>query len=288
MTALILYVCCAMSNLANAQWKGPIHPILPFAGSYMAVGVYNHTIYIIGGHGENHHANFVPTAKYSITGNTFIVMETHDTNTNLVYPGVYGYGQFYTQQGQNLYWIQANQFESNTLMIARYNLQTETYNSNWKQIPTAMPDHNGCLSSSEQYLVLLGGATNATLVLLLDLTDYTWLYNAKRLSTGRQGSVCVVDPQTDTIYVIGGQENAWSNHSQNTIEINHMKSITTDEWMLIDNLPVGVTRARCVLYHTNIFVIGGVNATVGIPMNIVQIIDTKTGQTSISPYILPW
>eukprot|EP01083_Nonionella_stella_P125519 379670_1 len=102
------------------------------------------------------------------------------------------------------------------------------------------------------------------------------------MNVARDELSCIVHPNTNTLYAVAGNN---GNEDVATIE-RYVINQTASNWQFTNgNLSKGVVQSRSVIYHDNIYVIGGFSG--GLPSNAfsdcVHIIDTSANKVFVSP-----
>eukprot|EP01083_Nonionella_stella_P243491 848385_1 len=245
-----------------------------------AVGFYADEIYIFGGIG---YAQQI--IRYNFTRNEFI-----DDGTELLSVGTRGIAQFYDQSGDTMYFSRGDTFSI-------YDFSTKQFTDNWNNIttPVTVGGYYSCLSSTDEYLFVIGGKNNGNVIntvqtLHLLSTNWTLSY----MNTARHSSSCEIDRDRSTLYVIAG---VITNHEVyvDSIEMLNITDIETQSWVMLDETLTdhGLQGTRALLHQKSnrIFVIGGydrVGDDIATFTNSVHIINTVTNQVTLSPDPLPY
>eukprot|EP01083_Nonionella_stella_P287050 977030_1 len=252
MTSIIIctLVYLQVSTIHAAQWILS-SSTLPSMDNGYAVGVYDNSIYLLGGYN-----NPKQLTEYNIADDTFI---NHGTQT-LWSSQVSGYTQYWTQEQEILYFKAWNSDD-----ICIFDMRTKTFISSYiNNIPSDVLFYT-CLASDPTHLFVLGGSKQNR------LTNYAPVSNAEayefKSGKWREGVVsmpnmkskradhsCITNDK-DTLYAIGGYSTATTVLS--SIEVI---DTTTQSWKYIESLSLGLAWTRCVLYNEMIYIVGGAYA----------------------------
>eukprot|EP01083_Nonionella_stella_P120024 359269_1 len=242
--------CLPASTIGTAQWIIS-SSTLPTIDDGYSVGVYDNSIFLLGGHN-----NSKQLTEYEIANDTFT---NHGTQTSWSSP-VAGYAQYWTQEQEILYLK-----EWNSKNICIFNMRTKTFTSSYiTNIPSDVLFY-ACLASDPTHLFVLGGSKQNR------LTNYAPVSNAEayefKSGKWREGVVsmpnmkskradhsCITNDK-DTLYAIGGYSTATTVLS--SIEVI---DTTTQSWKYIESLSLGLAWTRCVLYNEMIYIVGGAYA----------------------------
>eukprot|EP01083_Nonionella_stella_P095312 267527_1 len=205
----------------------------------MAGGIYDDTIYLIGG-------AVIPKGvrAYQWTTETFLI-DHNPLDTNIE-----GYGQYYTQHQHIVYMIvpQAD-------YIATYNMQTNEFISNLVQIPISVSKF-ACLASQNQTLYVVGGADadeNALNQLqILSVSTLQWTTDAPVMNEARGQLSCIVT--NNYLWAFGGD---FEDTFHITNERIHIPDIMQNSWNYVDEFLTDLAITRCISWNNIIYIIGG-------------------------------
>eukprot|EP01084_Bolivina_argentea_P052151 95818_1 len=236
--ALTLMIVLAIGD--KIRWiKSDI--LLPRGIAAMAVAHYNKSVYLLGGNN-----NKQQMIQYDIDGNEFI-----DHGTNILLFETHGYGQYYTQSGNVLYIISALQsFQDTLFYLSTFNLQTNVYELDWNDIQQFEIEYGACLTSTNNYIFMLGGQSNHDItynndilytVQMLNLLTDAWISNVPSMKMRRAYHSCIVHPSTEMMYAIGGYDGS---NAKSVIEKIDTVNIKNKDWEYIEDLTKGLTNTR--------------------------------------------
>eukprot|EP01083_Nonionella_stella_P073546 198991_1 len=151
-----------MLTICNAQWQRMSAPLLPYAEYYMACGVYDNSIFLIGGW-----ITETEVMEYKIATNEMV-----DHGASQYSPSTYGIENvgFYFQLNSILYIQQAN-----TGMFYKTDMASNQFWKTGVSIPRPMGLSRQCVTGNDQYLVISGGFPASTSVYVMFLSDNTWI-----------------------------------------------------------------------------------------------------------------
>eukprot|EP01083_Nonionella_stella_P108005 313564_1 len=239
----------------------------------IAGGVYNDTIYLIGGNGENSKQ----VTKYQWRKGIF------STEPNKLHTAINGYGQYWTQKDSILYLIVPISIteltENGTANhIATYNLETNEFISNLTQIVEPVSVF-GCLASSSLYesVYVVGGWNygSLNLIQMLNLSTLQWLA-APAMNQPRDSSGCIV--HNGYLWAFGGFYNG--NLGLHSNERINTTSIMQNKWHNVDPFPNVTAPARCVSWKGVIYIFGSDGN--------VYLLNASTGVIALSVDHLPY
>eukprot|EP01083_Nonionella_stella_P129424 392737_1 len=224
----------------------------------MAGGVYNDSIYLIGGSNDKKSVK-----QYQWTTHAFLA-EPNSLDTN-----IFGYGQFWSQYQHNVYMIVPEQD-----YIATYNMQTNAFISNFEPIPISVGKW-GCLASQNGSLYVIGGYNSDSLnrVQILTVSTLQWTTNAPVMKQARSDLSCIAT--NNYLWAFGGSD-ATLNNFHITNERIHMTNIMQNSWNYVDQFSLGITKTRCISWHDIIYIVGGWSWN-GDYQDTVYNMDTVTG-----------
>eukprot|EP01083_Nonionella_stella_P318975 1168414_1 len=247
---------------------------MPFADAKMAIGYdeTNDTILLLGGFQfRQHFALF--------KNNNFI-----DQDKQFFNDSIYGDGQFYTQLGNILWMISSDNTGFRTFDTRTYQMKSPSSPSIEIQTPV---DDSACLTSTDDYLIVIGGGGAKYPYLYLDtvqiyhLAANQWLSNVSTLNAGRIHSACVVG--NNKLYSIGGYGNDDDSlDSIEVLDVSNMSAISSTSWNYLGcTLQKARDSLRVALYGTDmIYVVGGETLFRAWPS--VDIINTVTDECLVA------
>eukprot|EP01083_Nonionella_stella_P008065 23264_1 len=225
---------------------------LPQRNMNSAIGKWNNTIYLLGGQDYSQEMySFTPSDHY---------FDYKDTKLNYA---VDGGAQFYTQSNHTLYMIHGHGGSDQSAIdtLYTYDMENDIFTSNAYTIPVRVA-WDACLASNIDYLFVIGGTfygefdsgiSALDLVQILELSSKEWTKEF-HMNVPRNQLSCVVHPGTNTLYAVAGNN---GNEDVATIE-GYAINQTASNWQFTNgNLSKGVVQSRSVIYHDNIYVIGG-------------------------------
>eukprot|EP01083_Nonionella_stella_P149740 476001_1 len=226
------------TSISTSEWIESDASLLPYPDSRMAVGIYNKSIYLLGGD-----VNERQLTEFLISDETFI---NHGAPLG---SDVAGYAQTYTQINHTLYLK-----DMDSTGISTYDMKTNTFTSSYI---TNIPIDEGkyaCIASSQTQLFVAGGAWVSD-VFAYDLVASRWISNIQSMQTVRSDHACVVHPTTNTLYAIGGA--SANENTLSSIEIIEIENIQQKSWIYIEPLSLRVAWTRCAVHGDTIYVVGG-------------------------------
>eukprot|EP01083_Nonionella_stella_P282699 961975_1 len=260
------------SVLTPAQWILVDQPKMPRADYAMAIGEYNKTMYIMGGWHNNRQL-----IEYNIEDNALI-----DYGISFFSIDLWGYSTFYTQVDNLLYILTAPD------ALNTFNFQTRDLIQNIYTVPVSL-SYGSCITSHNNSIYLIGGADTSSnpidSVQILDLLTAQWLNNAPSLKQARERHSCVIHPNTNELYAIGGFDPI---STLSAIESINTMNIAQNTWEHVGDLTIPLTHSRAVLYENIIYVLGGMNGDSGYQSDTMHLIDTSTSQLTVSPHRLSY
>eukprot|EP01083_Nonionella_stella_P113666 335136_1 len=266
LTSILIYGC--ISVLCNSQWTSVTNPSPPSGDLNIALGSYNHSIFLVGGS-----FNSYRLLEYRIGGDTFLESEVTS------HVGIWGSGDYYTQIDNLLYTI-----TSTGDYLARYDMSTNAFTSKWHIMDTAVSGY-GCLTSTDAYLFVVGGKNGASMLntlQVLALNSTIWIQNVSSMNEARGYLSCQVDPFTSTLFAIGG----YNSYTLNTIERISIHDIQHQMWhILSDTLTKPAAYTRSVIHGHLIYVIGGYDLS--IKLDEIHILDPVTETVYLANFVLP-
>eukprot|EP01083_Nonionella_stella_P084567 234152_1 len=251
-------------NLGNGSLR------LSLGDDEQAIGVFNDSIFIIGG------SRFGKQAEEYRLKNSSYPFINHD---NVISVDFGGDGQYWTQKDHILYLIQP----TTPSYIATFNMVSNQMTPNYTQIPTNI-NRGGCLATFDRYLYIVGGDadTNHSLNTLqvFDVLSKEWQANAPPMNELRSKLACVVSG--NYLWVFGGASSGGRNHASfvDPLQSNEripLVNMTQQNWEYVDPLPRPVWSLRCVTWRDKIYIIGGKFGWNGAYSDIVYAMDVSSG-----------
>eukprot|EP01083_Nonionella_stella_P274912 933556_1 len=212
----------------------------------MAIGSYNHTIFLLGG---NPHRRQMMTYHTDTNSFAYAGENALPINTSAV-------GQGWTQKGHILYLV-----DYNSLTLAMYHMNTQQFATNAIDVPIEMGPR-ACLASSNDDLFVIGGYYNTTAhvhnkLQILHLSTLQWTHNPPPMNAVRASAACIVT--NDYLWVFGGADYVSTESYLATNERIHLMNITHKSWMYVDPLTTELMGLRAAFYKDIIYIIGGLH-----------------------------
>eukprot|EP01083_Nonionella_stella_P117662 350914_1 len=240
------------------SWTKHSSPPLPVRNRVYSVGVYNETIFLVGGGAE------IGLVSFDVIDETIANLGTSNIQTS------WGYGDYYAQIGHTVYYIYPNSPRLNKFDMRL--LKTTSFLSTPWDV-----DYSGCLAADvpNNRLFVVGGGFNTALnnVTFLNLATSDWT-TAPVMNWARREHSCIVDPVTSKLFVIGSKE---------TGTIEYIDVNTLDQWRYNDEaLPSKFYTSRAVIHPWTalIYLIGGRNACSSCSVKYFFTIDPITGKVT--------
>eukprot|EP01083_Nonionella_stella_P041584 112708_1 len=235
----------------------------------MAVGSYGDSIYLLGSWYQPHQST-----EFHYKTRTFTYLDWN--GTEFVYDtlsvGACGMDQYWTQNGNNLYFIVNDHSPS---QLAAYDLTTTTLTPNYATIPLDIGDR-GCLASQDAYLYVIYWAN----LQVLNRISGQWT-TADNLEEGRVSTACIV--HNDYLWAFGG----WGANALASNERIRTIDITQNSWQLVESLTVALFAARCVAWSDSIYILGGEDDNSNL-RDIVHVMNANTGVITVLSDRLPY
>eukprot|EP01083_Nonionella_stella_P186440 682449_1 len=227
---LVILVQC-INRIATASWIKHSDTTSLTWDDASAVGVYNDTIFIIGGYRKTRQVT-----EYQWTTASYTVKQSDVLNED-----IHGTAQFWAQKQHILYLIQPT-----VNAIATYDMQTEQLTTDVYTIPTDVTS-GGCLAATDHHLYVIGGYhyTHLDTVQILDFSTEEWT-NGPSMRETRSALACIT--HNDYLWAFGGQ--------RETSERISMNPISQNAWQYIDSFQHEVDALRCVAWEETIYIIG--------------------------------
>eukprot|EP01083_Nonionella_stella_P208550 756756_1 len=235
----------------------------------MAIAAYNNTIFLFGG-------EFNPKQMVQFDVKTGSMTDFGVS----AFQYTFGYSQYYTQINELFYWIDGTNGHIPTgYVILTYNLVTKQISQcNGTMVPGV--GLRCCLASNANYLFAVGGSKLNTLH-IYHLESGKW-NNGPLMQTTRAYHSCIVYPESNTLYAIGGS----SGDGATAIPLQSIETILVDNidnqhWIFTQDLFYTVNFAIAILYQASILLIGGTaHADQSSPFSAIQVIDCSNGHVS--------
>eukprot|EP01083_Nonionella_stella_P047433 126925_1 len=226
---LVAFALC-IKRITTASWVKHNDTSLTWDDA-SAVGVYNDTIFIIGGYRKTRQVT-----EYQWTTASYTVKQSDVLNED-----IHGTAQFWAQKQHILYLIQPTGDA-----IATYDMQTEQLTTDVYTIPTDVTS-GGCLAATDHHLYVIGGYhyTHLDTVQILDFSTEEWT-NGPSMRKTRESLACIT--HNDYLWAFGG--------TQETSERISMNPISQNAWQYIDSFQYEVYALRCVAWEETIYIIG--------------------------------
>eukprot|EP01084_Bolivina_argentea_P297116 511802_1 len=256
---LVLSESFEMPNIRNllsinytGTWQSGTS-VLPRADSFMAIGHWNGSIFLLGGTNERN-----ALVEYNIISDQMI-----DYGNNSLPTRIFGYNTFYTQQNELLFMI--DPFD-NVLNVM--DLSSKMFISNWHSVNMTPPIESGfrCLASTQEFIFMMGGYNTEYKIIndlqILSLSTYAWIPNAPSMFWKRYNHACVFHPESEKLYVMGGYGkpvncSGYCSGDITSVEEIKVENILNNKWEKTTDLLFARHSARATTYGYNILVIGG-------------------------------
>eukprot|EP01084_Bolivina_argentea_P035869 66414_1 len=160
---------------------------LPRADTDMAIGVYNTTIFLIGGGSSPRQL-----IEHNVNTQTY-----QDHGLDALAANVGGEGQFWTSNDHIIYIIDQNTGNS----FNTFDMSLNLFTTDWKGITFPVAVDEACLASTETFLYVLGGTLDV--LQILSLSTYTWLSNPPSMIDTREKHACIV--HNGFLWTFGGR-----------------------------------------------------------------------------------
>eukprot|EP01083_Nonionella_stella_P064885 169564_1 len=273
-TALVL-------NLKFIAGEWTLFDTLPQANDEFASGVYNGTIFLLGGTDTKKQVT-----EYDINTETFTGSEQKALSLD-----IWGGGQYWTQQENMIYIIYYDKTGTDNDYLVTYNMINRQFTNNWMTFAQPKVTFYGCLASSKQYLFTTGGLGETNVlkeIAILDLASEPeqWLNNPPNMIKRRFIHACVV--HNNYLWAFGGSSDYpedWPPATQLTSnERISVTDILAQSWAEIDPLTIGLGFLRAIGWHDTIFVLGGWNYdnSMNNIYKTIHLVNASSGSVSIS------
>eukprot|EP01084_Bolivina_argentea_P284745 488093_1 len=245
---------------------------LPRKDSRMAVGVWNGSIFILGGI-----SNRNALVEWNIFENTMT-----DYGATYLNAYIWGNSQYWSQQQDILYMIGGDpQYSGDTFSI--FNLRTKQLTENYHNISIPIGvDEYGCLASYGELLYVIGGWNNfdaLDIVQIVNVTSNQWISGGATMQTKRRSLACIVH-DSGALFAIGGFGSLYLKSVEKLMVKNNTNS-NNQSWKYIDDLLYSADKVRAISFGDDILVIGGhSNEYPGDYLDVIQVIDTESGHIS--------
>eukprot|EP01083_Nonionella_stella_P067136 177324_1 len=248
---------------------------LPRQDDSLALGydVSTDTILIFGG--DDNPRQFV-TFKNNAFTNMDSSYLTSSQKTN-------GYGQHYTQLGDDLWMI-----GSDGQSVTHVHTQSPYQASVPLSIPTTVHE-GGCLVSITGFLIIIGGGwvdsngpESLDKVQIYDINNGQWLSSVPRLPFVIQQAACVA--VNGIVYAIGGADYPIYD-SILTLDVSNLPTLPSSWNVFPDTLRIPLLGVRCAAYGPYIYVIGGQQDNEISFVSDVHLIDTLAGTCNVIDHL---
>eukprot|EP01084_Bolivina_argentea_P109044 194910_1 len=277
MLLILSYPISLSTSYSFSGWISPLHPVLPRPVYAMAICHLNNSIVLLGGG----HENDLQMITYDIINNS---IQDYGKTVLSLNMSAFGHGDYYTQIRHNFYWI-----EPITSHIVEYNILNDNFTSSIKM--DIFVSFGSCLTSHENMLYILGGLNQMQqqikTVQIFNLSSQTWVNSTQipSMILARSHHSCIIDPVHNTLYAIGGLNDAVG--ALGSVEIISIDNIQHQSWNWGSTLKYSTMSSRTVIYQNMILVIGGVYYDLNLyqMLSEIQVIDCSTGIVSIMGYL---
>eukprot|EP01084_Bolivina_argentea_P003211 6005_1 len=257
-------------NTNLTLWVAPLSPRLPRPDRSMAIAAYNNTIFLFGG-------EFNPKQMVQFDVRTGSITDFGVS----AFQYTFGYSQYYTQINELFYWIDgtSGHYIPTGYVILTYNLITKQISQcNGTMVPNV--GLRCCLASNTNYLFAVGGSNLNTLH-IYHIESMKWS-SGPLMQTTRAYHSCIVYPESNTLYAIGGSAGDGSTAIPlKSIETIFIDNINNQHWIYTQDLLYTVNFAIAILYQESILLIGGTGkADQSQPFSAIQVIDCSNGQVT--------
>eukprot|EP01084_Bolivina_argentea_P216204 367338_1 len=234
-------------QLTSATTFSTSNTTLPLATSSAACGFFENSFFIIGG--EQYPRQLT---EFDVQNNIMNLWGTV-VSTSVAVHG----NQFYTQINNILYMLDPSGYKLHT-----FNLQSKSFINHWNNItiPIDVGDYRSCLTSTDNYLFIVGGGTGnygaMSTVQILEIDSLMWLNNIPSMNYKRRLSSCNFNKNNQKLFAIGG----WTGNARTkSIELLHnFFNCSSTSWRTIaDTLSIAINGQASVLYDNYIIVMGG-------------------------------
>eukprot|EP01083_Nonionella_stella_P103740 296549_1 len=260
--AFIILVTFFLSSLYVLESS----PTLPRADHDQVIGTYNKSIFLLGG------ANF-PRAfvEYDTIRAVFI-----DHAESWASFDIDGGSQYYTQINHTLYFKDSQQ---NDLSI--FDMKSKQFTRSFITNIPVNPGKNLCLTSTQNYLYLVGGLTVD--LQIYDLKNHNWLSNVPPMLRVRRDHCCAVHPFNDVLYTIGGH--LVNINFYGSIEAMHTVDITENAWYDIGvTISPALAYSQCTTHGNNIYIVGGYTGSLW--SNTLYVLNVETNTCTLSHHTM--
>ena len=240
---------------------------LPSSITTMSVG-YDHTtnlIWLIGGsYGNN--AQSLMSFNVSIWNKANAII---NHGSNVLSHQVSVYGQSYVQKETTVYLVSADS------ELLSFDMSTQSLTTMNTSPSSLSLSYYGCLASIGDSIIYI----NEDKTYILTISTTSWKSSGNPImSEERRHHSCIIEPNGGYLYVIGGYRlsNPFFHDSIEKLYVKDIKNI--DQYgftMLTNTLSYANLGSRAILYHTDIYVIGGFSS------DDIEVIDTTTDSVSI-------
>eukprot|EP01083_Nonionella_stella_P255682 877237_1 len=194
-----------------------------------------------------------------------------------------GYGQHYTQLGDDLWMI-----GSDGQSVTHVHTQSPYQASVPLSIPTTVHE-GGCLVSITGFLIIIGGGwvdsngpESLDKVQIYDINNGQWLSSVPRLPFVIQQAACVA--VNGIVYAIGGADYPIYD-SILTLDVSNLPTLPSSWNVFPDTLRIPLLGVRCAAYGPYIYVIGGQQDNEIPFVSDVHLIDTLAGTCNVIDHL---
>eukprot|EP01083_Nonionella_stella_P012381 35142_1 len=253
------------SNCSSTYTTTTGNSRLPNKDTKIAVG-YNtatRTVVLIGG--ELHPNQFF---TFMVDTDTFV-----DYNANYTEMEIHGSASYYAQVDNTL-WMLSKEGDA----FITLDLQSSVVNQTKVQFPSRTEYGAACLTSSDQFLFIVGGDKHVHAVQIYNISGDNWLDHVPILKQGRRAAACAV--VNSVLYTIGGTSSQGVVlDTIETLDFDAYTGTANNGKVLTQTLHAPLHGANAVEYGSDILVIGGTNDVEYI--SGVTVIDTVTQSVAI-------
>eukprot|EP01083_Nonionella_stella_P106062 305540_1 len=267
---LIVHIVTVANSLL---WNQPNVPVLPNGGRQgMIAGLYNRSIYLIGGATATNTAGVTDIIQYNIDNNMYNI---HGSITS----AMHSYAQSYTQIESTLHI-----YSSSTDYVVTYDMSSNTYDAQYALKDNINLDDPCVTNLNAEFLVLLGGSINPNYQSgfhIFNVITKQWMNDGPNMLEPRSYLTC--QAHNDHLFAIGGGNAASLLDTVIMINIGNISNIAHQNWStLADTLSQSRNLLRSALHEDDIYVIGGWSGnTLSTVYGEVDVINTQNNTISL-------
>eukprot|EP01083_Nonionella_stella_P004555 13196_1 len=285
-TIIQTFIVCVCVTLS--QWIELPSLRLPYKMDEFAFGLYNDTVFVLGGFGDSWVRDFIrrQQSHYSLKTMTRTFYNSSALPTDVIC----GDSRCSTYQGEMLYIVQTD-------VLHIFNMRTKQFTANWNGLEgfevstNTVHTDTACVTSTAEYLIFLGGCKTENCFDIYDiyLTDFrlmsfstfTWIRNAPDFDLVRTHAECIT--HNDKLWIFGGRSIAtnpnygYSLATNQYIDISVVTNNMAANWMYTAPLSTPLYSINAIGVGDLIYLVSGNN-------DIVHILNTTNhSMTFISP-----